>query len=547
MTFIDWSIVLLINGAVIGYGIYLARGTQTSAQWFLGGRALPWWGIGMSMFATNVDSADIVAVTGSTYNEGLHIITVYAVGSAVGGILSAFLVTPAIYTQGFYTNAEYLEARYGPAARFLSALIQLQYRSSMLGLMIASMHVLLTDLAGITGGWAWLLIVAAVVFSGLYTAWGGLKSVVWTDALQGIVMLIGATVIFVTVYQNVGGWSGMTAALEAAQRADLPHIGRYYGKAGMLSPYVIALGWTIIGSGYWTVNHTQTMRLMGARSLWDMKLAAVFGVAASLPIMIGCACLGVFGRAIPEFSDLERADSLYPLLANRYLGIGLKGLVVAGVAAAGVSTFDSMGSALSAVFTRDIYARFFVRDRDDAHYVLVGRLATVGVLALGFLYLPFIFMQENMLKAFTTLIPVLVTPLFTIYVVGVATRVHRSSGIIGLAVGSAYGLLALCDREGFVEVPGFSYWVSERWPALAWSLLLTAGTMLLVTWFRGLQPKDAMLTFEETGWLERSRETLPPLREHPFADTRLWRQWLPAAAATALLIATWLIVFVVFW
>ncbi|HUG67123.1 MAG TPA: hypothetical protein VMM76_05205 [Pirellulaceae bacterium] len=94
MTYIDWLIVFVINGAVIAYGIYLARGTDTSSEWFLGGRTLPWWAVGLSMFATNVDNADIVGVTGSTFKEGIHIISVYAVGSVAGGILAAFFVVP---------------------------------------------------------------------------------------------------------------------------------------------------------------------------------------------------------------------------------------------------------------------------------------------------------------------------------------------------------------------------------------------------------------------------------------------------------------------
>ncbi|MCA9173727.1 MAG: hypothetical protein KDB14_04500 [Planctomycetales bacterium] len=546
MHWVDWLIVVTLNGAVIAVGLLMARAKQTSSEWFLGNRALPWWAIGMSMFATNVDNADIVAVAGSTYNEGLHIISVYAIGSALGGILASFLVVPAIYRRGFYTNAEFLEARFDPYVRLIGAVIQLQYRSSMLGLILVSMHVLLTKLAGIDDAAAWGIVVLAVLFSGSYTAFGGLKSVVFTDALQGIVMMIGGAVIFAAVYHAAGGWSGMSASLEASGRGSLMHIGEYRGKSGMLSPYVIVFGWTILGSGYWTVNHTQTMRLMGARSLWDMKLAATFGVAASLPIMIACAVLGVLGRSLPQYAELAEADHLYPLLANQYLGIGLKGLVVAGVVAAGISTFDSMGSALSAIFTRDIYARFFVKDRKDSHYVLVGRFASVGVLALGFLYLPLILKQENMLKAFTTLVPVLVTPLFTVYVLGVATSASRASGLLALIIGSAYGFVALVDRE-FVDLTWMPHWLSERWPSLVWSLLVTGATMGVVTLFMG-RADTLEKPLQEEGWLSRSREELPPLREHPFAHEPhpLWLK-LPAFAAAALMVVCCVVVFHTFW
>jgi len=564
---LDWLIVVALNGAVIGYGFYLARNTHSSSDWFLGGRALPWWGIGLSMFATNVDNADIVSVTGKTYTEGLHIITVYAIGSAAGGILAAFYIVPAIYRAGFYTNAEYLEARYGVGVRLLSALIQIQYRSSMLGLMIWSVFLLLTglDIVGPVG--AWVLIVALVVFSGIYTAWGGLKSVVWTDALQGLVMMTGGALIFAAVWQAVGGFSGAEAKLAAYDQthgtdtAGLLHVSDYDGGAKNVSPYrfdwnetnvnlgpwVVLLGWTVIGSGYWTVNHTQTMRLMGARSLWDMKLAAVAGVALSLPPMVAISCLGVFGRALPQTQELgDRADLLFPLLANTYLGVGVKGLVVAGVVSAAVSTFDSMGSALSAIFTRDVYARLFARDRDDAHYVFVGRCATVAVLLLGFLYLPLILLQKNMLDAFTTLIPVFVTPLFTIYIAGAMTPVHRSSGMIGLLTGSAYGLFALYCREAaktdllahFSSVP---VWLTDRWAALCWSLLITAITLALVTLVRGRQRRDALLQVDHTGWLARSREALPPLRESPFSGPIPW--WAQAWLAATLLMAVclWLV------
>lgn len=540
MTALDWLIVVVLNGSIIAYGLYLARGTETSGQWFLAGRTLPWWAVGLSMFATNVDNADLVGVTGQCFNEGVHVITVYAVGSASGGIIAAFWIVPAIIKRGFYTNAEYLEARFTPAMRILSALIQIQYRTSMLGMMIWSTYLVLTRLVELSPAAAWALIVLLVVLSGLYTAWGGLRSVVWTDSAQGVVMMAAAVVIFCVVWNAVGGWTGLETKLAAAEQTDLMHIGRYRGDHDAVSPWMIALGWTIIGSGYWTVNHTQTMRLMGARSLWDVKLAAVFGVALSLPVMIVSACLGVFGRGVDGLPPMEKADELYPLLANMFLGVGLKGLVVAGVIAAVVSTFDSMGSALSAIFTRDVYARLIARDRDDRHYVFVGRVATAGVLLIGFAYLPFIWKQEHMLKAFTTLIPVFVTPLFTIYMAGVFTRANRHSGIVGLVCGGVYGVVALCDRQ-FYDVVWLPPWLTERWVALSWSVLVTAVAMAVATMILGLEDGDATHELQEHGWLERSREELPDVAAPSDASS------LPAWLAAALVLVCGWITFILFW
>ena len=547
MTAVDWSIVFLLNGAVIAQGIYLAKGTQTSSEWFLGGRALPWWAVGLSMFATNVDNSDIVGVTGSTFKEGIHIISVYAVGSVAGAILAAFFVVPKMYRAGFFTNAEYLEARFGPSTRLLSALIQIQYRSSLLGLILWSAHLLLTKLVGMNSVQAWSLIVALVILAGFYTAFGGLRSVVWTDAAQGVVMMIAAIVIFVTVWNAAGGYSGMTAELARTDRSDMAHIGRYWGDDEATEPWMVVIAWTIIGSGYWTVNHTQTMRLMGSRSLWDMKMAALWGVVLSLPIMIASSMLGIFARALPDFQTTgdANADAIYPMLANAYLGVGWKGIVVAGVVATIVSTFDSVGSALSAIFTRDIYARFLVRDREDRHYLFVGRIATVCVLALGFLYLPLIANQRHMIKTFTTLVSVFVTPLLVTYLAGVLTPANRRSGTIGLAVGATYGIVALIDRE-FLDVAWLASWFTTRWMSFGWSVLFTGSAIALTTLLLGRQAPDELAVTKDAGWLLRSREQLPPIREHPFANNV--PAWLnPVPWAIFCVAGSLYVVFVVFW
>ena len=106
---------------MITYGLVLARGAKTSQDWFLGKRSLAWWAIGLSMFATNVDNADLVSLTGTTYNEGLHIIMVHTLGSLLGASFAAFFLVPAMARAGQFTNAEYLEGRFGPVARVLSA------------------------------------------------------------------------------------------------------------------------------------------------------------------------------------------------------------------------------------------------------------------------------------------------------------------------------------------------------------------------------------------------------------------------------------------
>lgn len=550
MTFIDWLIVLVLNGGVMAYGFYVARGAKTSQDWFLGKRSLAWWAVGLSMFATNVDNADLVSLTGTTYNEGLHIIMVHTLGSLLGASFAAFFLVPAMAKAGQFTNAEFLEVRFGPIARVLSALIQIQYRSSMIGLMIWSLYLLLTGFLGLSSGVAWFLIVAMIAIAAVYTSMGGLKSVVMTDALQGVIMFVAMAVIFVAVWNAAGGWSQMSETLQGSliedskPASDLLSMGRYRGDNDDVSPIIVAIGWIIIACGYWSVNHSQTMRLSGSRSFWDMKMAALFGATISMPIMVGCASIGLFGRAL--FPDFESPDQLYPYMADQYLGVGLKGVVVAGIVAAAISSFDSMGSSLSALFTRDIYARLIAANREDAHYVKVSRWATVAILALGFAYLPFIGSKDTMLKAFLTLIPVFVTPLFTIYLIGIFTRAHAKAGIAGIMVGACYGVIALIDREIF-DIVWLPSWFTGRWHALLWAMAFTGLAATVTTLaFGTYDPESTSLTKIQTGWLHTSSRSLEPLDEHPFE--RPPSRWLcPEILAAVLIVSTTFILFSYFW
>jgi solute:Na+ symporter, SSS family len=158
----------------------------------------------------------------------------------------------------------------------------------------------------------------------------------------------------------------------------------------------------------------------------------------------------------------------------------LLGIVVAGLLAGGISTYDSVGSALSAVFTRDVYARFLVKRAADRHYVWVSRIATFAMIGLSFIYIPF--MEAGIVELYLKLTGVAVVPLLTVYMLGVLTPVHRSAGTIGLLVGIACGISRFSQELIKVELP---QWWSNSWWGYLWSIGITAATMLLVTVVRG--------------------------------------------------------------
>src|SRR5688572_17358870 len=132
MSAIDWSLVVFLNGAVIIYALLAGPRTESSRDWFLGGRNLPWWIIGLSAFATAIDSSDLVADAGGVYSLGIRYFVTNWVGTVCGWMLLAHFIALPMYKAGMYTNSEYLEARFGPTARVLSSLLQVQYRTMVL-------------------------------------------------------------------------------------------------------------------------------------------------------------------------------------------------------------------------------------------------------------------------------------------------------------------------------------------------------------------------------------------------------------------------------
>lgn len=525
MTGLDWFIVIIINGSIVLWGLVLARGTQRSVDWFLAARGLPWWIVGLSMFATAVDSGDYVAVVGGAYNYGLSNLTAWWIGLPLGWFLVAYFVLVPLYRSGMFTNAEYLEYRFGPTTRILSALIQLQYRTNVLANISFSLYLTFKILTGTSSATSWGIVVVIALGAALYTASGGLRSVAVTDAMQSIVMFIAAAILWTIVWSNVGGWAGLEArftSIDPILSETMLHVGGQNSES--VPAALMVFSWTLILSAYVVVNHSQAMRMLASRSLVHLRWAALAASIVLVFVMWFNISLGVLGRSL--MPHLETPDEIFPRLIVEYLGPGLIGIVVAGVLAGGISTYDSIGSSLAAVFTRDIYARFFVTDREDKHYLQVSRFATVIVIASSFVYIPFL--GEGMVALYIRLSNIAVTPLFTIYLMGTLTRVHRGSGTFSLLVGMGYGLIAFLGYDYRWDLP--VWFVHPRW-AYMWSLLITAGSTLLFTSIKGWEEKGAFEKRTPTGsessnnWLEKTRReaaALVPSEDFFRVEQRAW-------------------------
>ena len=263
--------------------------------------------------------------------------------------------------------------------------------------------------------------------------------------------------------------------------------------------------------------------------------------------------MGVMGRALyPVQSALPdgRQDAIYPLLVSQIETVGLKGIVVAGILAASLSTYDSIGSALSALLTRDVYARLLVTGRDDRHYLRISQWLTPAVIAISFFYIPGL-LRGGMVLYYLDLTSAFVIPLLTIYLMGSFTRVHRSSGLIGLLAGAAYGILRMAaplvaEQTGWVLLPPVMMGTYAAYP---FSMLVTAATMVLVSQVTGWESgkaSDLTNRQEESAWLRSSQLRIRQIQEE-IAKRAPQGQRLPALLSTLALAVGCLLTFVVFW
>ena len=195
-----------------------------------------------------------------------------------------------------------------------------------------------------------------------------------------------------------------------------------YSPEGVTA-WLVVFGFIISFTAYAVINQYEAIRFLGARSEWDFKMGAVLASTVTAICLWFNVTMGPLARA--DFPGLELVDQAYPLMVSKYLPVGLVGLVGLVVAAA-YSTFASIGMGISSLFVRDVYARFLVRRASDHHYTRVGKICVPLIVALGFLYLPFL--GGGMVALYMRLVGAISVPLMTVILMGIFTRVHRATG-----------------------------------------------------------------------------------------------------------------------
>jgi len=517
LQWIDWLAIGAYVLTIAGAAFLLSRKPKSSEDYFLAGRTLRWPFIGASLFAANISAEHFVGLAGSGYAGGM----------AVGGYewTAVFCLVPLIalflpfYIRNrIFTVPEFLEQRYGTGVRlFFSGFMVILSVLTKISVSLWASSLVFSSLLG----WNPVAVIWVVgLGTALYTMKGGLRIVVYTDALQTTILLVAAVILTSVGLAHVGGWAGLHARL-APQMFSMvrPATDPDYPWPGMFFGVVLA------GSFYWSMDQVLVQRAFAARDLNEGRKGAILCGFLKLTTPFLLVLPGLIAKAM--FPSLPKPDQAYGALLQHVMPAGLLGLTISGIGAALMGHISATYNSVSTLFTRD----FFLRWRpgaSQARQILVGRLVVLCVFVLGSLWAPMIGRFGNLFTYLQTIQVYLMLPFAGIFFAGVLWRRTTSRGVAAClaTAGVVCPLLMINGRLHFLpfmEAPLMRPWLHSAMLAFALSMAPLVAVSLATP--RTAEAKLATTTV--TDW----RSLIAPGAGTGLRDYRLWLAVLLATAA----------------
>lgn len=371
MTPLDIGVLAAYLVGVAAIGLLLAGRQRDADDYFLGAHSLPWPAIAFSTVATETSALTVISVPATAYTGDLWILQL-AFGYVIGRVVVAALILPVHFRRGATTTYAFLEERFGTTARRFASSIFLVTRALADSVRVFAASVPVALLTGLPY-WESILITGAVTL--VYTYYGGLRAVVWVDAVQLVLYLAGGVLALFLVGAAVnGGWGAVAAALPAEKLRVFHWTGGFADGKWLLTGLV---GGAFLSMASHGTDHLIVQRLMAARDLRSARRALITDAVLvvlqfALFLAIGAGLWVYFGGR--EFAT---PDEVFPTFVIERFPAGLAGLMIAGILAAAMSTLSSSLNALSSSTTLDLYAPLAKRTDDAGHLMRVGRAFTL--------------------------------------------------------------------------------------------------------------------------------------------------------------------------
>jgi SSS family solute:Na+ symporter len=536
MHFIDWLVVAGYFAVLVGIVWWSSRKQETTADYFLAGRNVGWFAVGCSIFASNIGSEHIVGLAGNGATTGMAM--AHWELHAWVLITLSWIFVPFYYRSGVFTMPEFLERRFDARSRWVLSVVSLvAYVLSKVSVTVYAgavvFQALLPDVFGSPENAFWVGAFTTVILTGIYTALGGMRAVVYTEVVQAVLLLVGSVSITLFGLWKLGGWG----ELQEVCRVHADQFALWRPLSDPEFPWLgVMIASPIIGIWYWCTDQYIVQRTLAARGLRDARRGAIWGGFLKLTPVLFFLIPGLIGFALHERSLIQiptqmkngvqviHGDAVFPTLVAELLPVGLRGVVVGGLLAALMSSLASLFNSCATLFTVDIYEKLRP-GATEKELVAVGRMATGVVVVLGILWIPVMPMisQGGLYQYLQSVQGYLAPPITAVFLLGLFfRRINAAGALAGLVTGFVLGMVKLV----FQALAGAGMFSEGSWAAwfgginflyFSGSLFaLSVAVVLAVSWatsppeasrlagltYGSLTPEQARENRESWGWPE---------------------------------------------
>jgi SSS family solute:Na+ symporter len=449
---LDWILLALYFAVILGIAWWVIRKKQESpTDYFLAGRHVGWFVIGASVFASNIGSEHIVGLAGTAAKSGVAMAHYELHAWCI--LLLGWVFVPFYMRTKVFTMPEFLERRYSPTARwFLSIISLVAYVLTKVSVTVYAGAVVFQTLMGID---FWTGALITVILTGIYTVLGGLRAVVYTEALQAFILILGSVAVLFMGLKAIGGWDNLVAI------AGSDHLNLFPPLSDPDFPWLgLLLGAPIVGIWYWCTDQCIVQRVLAARNEQQARRGTIFAAFLKLLPFWIFFIPGITAYALAKTGQLNlgAADQAFPTLVKTLLPTGLRGLVVGGLLAALMSSLAAVFNSCSTLFTMDIYKKIRP-EADEKRLVRVGRIATGAVVVSGIAWIPLMkFISGELYHYLQSVQSYLAPPITAVFLVGVFwKRINAKGANAALFGGFIIGMLRLIAELSKSHLSGWLY------------------------------------------------------------------------------------------
>jgi len=507
---IDFSILIIYAVTILSIGLYVSRTKKgkekNSSDYFLASKSLPWWAIGASLIAANISAEQFIGMSGSGFAIGLAIAS-YEFMAALTLIIVGKYFLPIFIKKGIYTIPEFLEKRYNSNVKSVLAVFWI-----FLFVFVNLTSVLYlggTALDTIIGNGDGALVLNSVIglglFAAAYSLWGGLSSVAWTDVIQVILLVIGGLITTIIALNHITEDGGILNGLEhifekAPEKFNMILNSEDEGYSDLPGIAVLVGGMWIANLYYWGFNQYIIQRTLAAKSIAESQKGIAFAAILKMIIPIIVVLPGIIAYVMysenPEtaqaFTDTDGSllnDKAYPWLISSFIPTGLKGIILAALSAAIVSSLASMINSTSTIFTLDIYKPMVNKNASEKNLVTVGRLSGLVALITAIIIAPVLGNIDQAFQFIQEWTGVVSPGILAIFMLGLFwNKTSARAAIIGALCSIPIALFFKVGPKGWIE--------SNLFPDLPFmhqmglTFVITSLIMIIISYINNGKNKD---------------------------------------------------------